>query len=148
MDRPSGMKGAGAGRRGLRAQLGATVVSAAGPYGYTISLGGSVALAVAELGSAGLVEALLLMLGAVAAFVALEAIAHGTLEPQPAPMDRPPSIWGNAHVLSAGGALCAVSAAIHLWTGWWMWAVVGFLATSVYFVGTALQRIVVRKIWE
>ncbi|MDX6556061.1 MAG: hypothetical protein QOD86_2256, partial [Miltoncostaeaceae bacterium] len=48
----------GAGRAGLRAQLSATASSAAGPYGYTISLGGSIALSVGMLGPPGLGEVL------------------------------------------------------------------------------------------
>jgi len=135
---------AGAGEAGVRAQLGATVISAAGPYGYTITFGGSTALASGRLGSPNLGEVLLLMLGAVTAFVLLELAARDALR---APADdRPPSIWGNAHVVSAGGALCLVWALLHVSSGAAMWAAVGLVATLAYFAGTAVQRVAVARL--
>jgi hypothetical protein len=132
----------GAGRAGLRAQLSATAASAAGPYGYTISLGGSIALAVGALGPPGLADVLLMMAGAVVAFVLLEAVAQGSLAPQASARDRPPSIWGNAHIPSAGATLCAVWAIVHHVDGVAAWGVTGFAVTSIYFVVTAVQRVV------
>jgi hypothetical protein len=126
---------------GLRSQLSAGAASAAGPYGYTISLGGSIAIAVDQLGSPHLGGALLMMLGAVAAFVALEVVAQRSVVPQPAQPDRPPSVWGNAHIPSAGAALCGVWGAIHLVDDEAGWLLTGFVATGVYFVVTAVQRI-------
>ena len=136
---------AGAGRAGLRAQLGATVASAAGPYGYTISLGGSTALGSDQLGTPHLFGALMLMTGAVLAFVVLEAVSHKSLRPQTIDEDHPPSIWGNAHVPSAGAALCAVLGVLQLVGGALGWALTGFIATATYFVVTALQRILVQR---
>jgi hypothetical protein len=146
--RQRGAGAAGAGRAGLRAQLSATAASAAGPYGYTISLGGSIALAVGALGPPGLGEVLVMMAGAVAAFVLLEALAQGSLAPQAAARDRPPSIWGNAHIPSAGTTLCAVWAIVHAVGGVPGWALTGFAATGIYFVVTAAQRVVTAAIQD
>ena len=137
---------AGAGHEGVRAQLASTVVSAAGPYGYTISLGGSSALATGRLGSPNLGEALLLMLGAVAGFVMLEAVTRTTLPADQTHRDVPPSIWGNAHVLSAGAALCLVWGLVHVVAGPLAWAGTGLVATVAYFAGTAIQRVAVRRL--
>jgi hypothetical protein len=130
----------------FRGELAATAASAAAAYGYTISLGGSIALAVGRLGAPNLGEILLLMAGAVAGFVALEGLAHGTLVPTTTARDRPPSIWGNAHVPAAGSALCLVWALLELDHGFMLWLAVGFVCTSVYFLGTVLQRIALRRL--
>ncbi len=125
----------------VRAQISATTASAAGAYGFTISLGGSIALANGVLGSPGLVDVLGMMLGAVAAFVLLEALAQGSLAPEPAVRDRPLSILGNAHIPSAGAALCAVWGLVHVLDGVAAWTVVGFASTGLYFLVTAVQRV-------
>ena len=125
----------------MRAQLAATAASAAGSYGYTISLGGSIALAVDALGGPGLGGVLAMMAGAVAAFALLEGMAQGSLEPRASAPDRPPSIWGNAHVPSAGAALCAVWAVLQAIEGVAGWAATGFAATAAYFAVTAAQRV-------
>lgn len=134
--------------RGLREQLSVTAASAAGAYGYTISLGGSIALAAAALGGPSLAEALAMMLGAVAAFVALELAARGSLDPhRPAP-DRPPSVFGNAHVLSAGAAICAAWAVVQAAAGPLAWGLMGLAVTALYFVITAAQRILIARIQD
>jgi hypothetical protein len=127
----------------LRAQLSATVAGAAGPYGYTISLGGSIALTVHRFGTPGYGQVMLLMAGAVVGFVTLEFIAQGSFKPiEPAP-DIPPTMWGNAHVPSAGGAISAVWGLVHVFGEPEAWAVTGFMATFVYFIVTSAQRIAV-----
>jgi hypothetical protein len=127
----------------LRAQVSSTLASAAGPYGYTISLGGATVLASGHLGSPPLLGALLLVLGAVAAFMGLEFLAQGSLVPGDPPSDRPPSVWGNAHVPSAGAAVAAVWGLVHRVGGSVAWFVTGFTATLVYFAVTAIQRMAV-----
>jgi hypothetical protein len=136
----------GPGHRGLRAQLSATVAGAAGPYGYTISLGGSISLTVHHLGSPGYGEVMLMMLGAVIGFVTLEFIAQGSFHPiVPAP-DIAPTMWGNAHVPSAGGAITAVWGLVHVFGEPFAWAVTGFTATSVYFTVSAAQRVTIARV--
>jgi hypothetical protein len=142
--RPPTDRSAGRGPR-FRAYLAATTASAAAPYGYTISLGGSIAVAGERLPGPGLLGALLLVIGAVAGFVVLEALAQRSLQPSATADDQPPSIMGNAHVPSAGGAIFSVWALLHLVTGLAGWAVTGFAATVVYFAVTAAQRIATRR---
>lgn len=130
---------------GLRRRLAVSVASAAGPYGYTISLGGSIAVATERLGSPHLAGALLLMLGAVAAFVALGTGAQGSIAPRALP-SAPPTVWGNAHVLSAGLALCAVWGVDDVLGGDAGWLATGFVATGVYLAGCAAQQAVVARL--
>lgn len=125
-----------------RTRLSSSVASAAGPYGYTISLGGSIALASGRLGHADLGDALLLMLGAVAAFVALEVVAQSSTAPGRTQDAERPSVWGNAHVPSAGAALCLVWALVHLVRAPWGWLVTGFAATAAFFLVTTAQHAV------
>ena len=130
----------------LRAQLSTTVAGAAGPYGYTISLGGSIALTVHHLGTPDYGEVILMMLGSVVGFVALEFIAQGSFRPiQPAP-DIAPTMWGNAHIPSAGGAITVVWALVHVFDEPFAWATTGFCATFVYFIVTAGQRVAVAAV--
>ena len=139
---------AGSGHRGLRAQLSATVAGATGPYGYTISLGGSIALTVHRFGSPSYGEVMLLMAGAVLAFLVLEFIAQGSFKPIEPAGDIPPTMWGNAHVPSAGGAISAVWGLVHVFGAPEAWAVSGFVATFVYFLVSAAQRIAVVMVRE
>jgi hypothetical protein len=130
----------------LRAQLSTTVAGAAGPYGYTISLGGSIALTVHHLGTPDYGEVMLMMLGAVFGFATLEFIAQGSFRPiVPAP-DIAPTMWGNAHVPSAGGAITVVWGLVHVFDEPFAWAFTGFAATFVYFLVTALQRVMVAAV--
>src|SRR3954447_17500428 len=100
--------------KAVRTQVATTVASAAGPYGYTITLGGSLALASNALGPPHLGDALLMMVGAVAAFVALEAAARGAVDRHGGSDAPPPSPLANAHIPSAGLALCAVWGLVHV----------------------------------
>jgi hypothetical protein len=129
--------------KAVRTQVATTVASAAGPYGYTITLGGSVALASNALGPPHLGSALLMMLGAVAAFVALEAAARGAVDTHGGGDAPPPSPLANAHVPSAGLALCAVWGLVHIAHAGAGWALTGFVATGVYFIVAALQRVAI-----
>lgn len=136
----------GDGPRELRRQLAATVSSAAGAYGYTIALGGSIAQAAHRLGGPVLGDALGMMLGAVAAFVLLETAAMGVRRPTaPAPQTHV-SVWGNAHVASAGGALCAAALIVRTLDDWPAWALTGFAVTALYFLLTALQKTAVAAV--
>jgi hypothetical protein len=88
------------------------------------------------------------MIGAVVGFVSLEAVARRSLAPSEQPArDSPPSVLGNAHVLSAGGAIFLVWLLVNAVGGVAGWALVGFAATFVYFLVTALQRIAIARFW-
>lgn len=122
-----------------RDQLRATVAGSAAPYGYTLTLGGSLALASGRLGSPRLIEILLLIGGAVVAFVLIEYAAYGSLEVRLATSARPVAVWGNAHLVSAGVAVSAVSGLVHLTGATLVWAACGFVATSIYLLVNAAQ---------
>src|SRR3954454_5402180 len=87
--------------KAVRTQVATTVASAAGPYGYTITLGGSTALASNALGPPHLGSALLMMSGAAPPSVALGAAARGVADPPAGDDPPPPSPLANAHVPSA-----------------------------------------------
>lgn len=130
----------------MRQQLSTTVASAASAYGYTLSIAGTTMLADERLGPPHLVGVLLLMTGAVLAFVVLETGAQGSLVPEEVDGEDRTSVWGNAHIPAAGGALCGVWGVVHALTGQVGWLVAGFVATTLYFLGTAAQRIVLRRL--
>jgi hypothetical protein len=124
----------------VRAQLRASVAASSAPYGFTLTVWGAGAVATSELGSPGLLGAFLLICGAVAGFVLVEAAAYGSLRIRPA--EGEPSamaIAGNAHIVSAGGAIAIVWVALQLVTTTAGWAVTGAAATAFYLVATALQ---------
>jgi hypothetical protein len=154
-DERPGRRGAGGRRgwrhaRGLREQIAVTDSSAAGAYGYTISFGGAIAIAIAigELGAPALGEALLLMAGAVIAFLTLELVAsRGALRIYRPPPDRPSPAFGNAHFVSAGVAICAAWLTVQLVGAPAAWAVMGFAVTAMNFLITATQRILVAR-WQ
>lgn len=85
------------------------------------------------------------MVGAVLAFMVLELLAASQPgDGQAAPeRDVPPSVWGNAHFVSAGAAIDGGWLVAHQVGGAGGWLLVGFVTTTVYFVLTAVQRIVV-----
>lgn len=126
-----------------------TSSSAAGAYGYTIGLGSSIAMAVDELRGPSPGEALLLMAGAVAAFMMLELYARGGSPDLRRPAaDRPHYIFVNAHFLSAGAAICAAWVVVHSVPAPTAWALMGFVVTALYFVIGAAQRIAIAALQE
>jgi hypothetical protein len=84
-----------------------------------------------------------MMLGAVSAFVALEAAARGAVHPAGGTEAPPPSPLANAHVPSAGLSLCAVWGLVQVAHAGAGWALTGFVATGVYFIVAALQRVAI-----
>lgn len=123
-------------RRSLR--IGVAASSA--PYGYTITIWSSGAVSMDLLGKPHVASALLYVAGAATAFLAVQVGAYGTLRVRLQPGPPPPiAAWGNAHFLSAGGAVLAVWGAERLLDSEAGWAVAGFLATSLYLTLNALQ---------
>lgn len=83
--------------------LRSAVAASSAPYGYTLTVWASGAIAISLLGTPDLLDVVLLMAGAVWAFVSIEALAYGSvaLRVRIAP---PPevTIWGSAHWISSG----------------------------------------------
>ena len=125
----------------VSAELATTIASAAVPYGYTVSLGGSIALASERLGAPHVGGALLLMSGAVAGFVLLDAATVGARSSSDRGEPPTPSVWRNAHVPSIGAALGLVWAVVHVFGGPLAWGLTGLAATATYFLVTACQNV-------
>jgi hypothetical protein len=125
---------------GIRDQLRSSVAASSAPYGYTLTVWGSGAVAISQLGSPGAFQVLLLIAGAVAGFVLVEAAAYGSLSIRPASGEPTQMVLvGNAHLLSAGGAVVLVWALLHAVTTGVGWLVAGFAATVAYLVVSAAQ---------
>jgi hypothetical protein len=106
-------------------------------------------MAVDELRGPSPGEALLMMAGAVVAFMILELYARGgSPELRQPTADRPHYIFVNAHFLSAGAAICAAWAVVHSVPAPAAWGLVGFVVTALYFLIGAAQRIAIAGLQE
>jgi hypothetical protein len=124
----------------LQASLRTSIAVSTAPYGYTLTVWGSGAAAITQLGNPTLPDVLLFMAGAVVSFLTLEALAYGSVALRV--ISGPPptvTVWGSAHWLSAGIAILAVWGIDHLVHGLAGWALAGLLATALYLLLNALQ---------
>ena len=126
-------------RASYRETLRAVTRASAGPYGYTLTVWSSGMIAIDRLGHPHLAGVLLLAVGGVAGFLAVETLAHGSLaERVPgAPTARGQAFWANAHVLAIALAILAVWAVTAVTAAPIGWLLTGFLATSIYLAGNA-----------
>ena len=110
----------------LRNSLRSSVAASTAPYGYTLTVWASGATAISLLGTPDLPDVLLLMAGAVCAFVSIETFAYGSLASR-IRVGPPPqvTVWGSAHWISSGLAILAVWASDHLVHGPAGWALSG-----------------------
>jgi hypothetical protein len=128
---------------GFRASLRAATAASATPYGYTITTWASGTLTATTIGAPHLLDVLLVIAGAVVAFVLVEGAAHGSVaavtggSPPPAV-----PVWARLHVLPAGGAVVLVWAADHAIDATAAWISAGFVATATYLLLGALQTTV------
>ncbi len=117
----------------LRRQLQTSGSGSGGPYGYSLTVWGTGTVGIDELGKPGVGQVLLLVAGAVAAFVLVEAFAYGSLRPQRARAPEPTrALWGNAHWLAAGGAIVLAWAVDRILGTGVAWALGGFAATAAF----------------
>lgn len=124
----------------LRESLRSSVAVSTAPYGYTLTIWGSGAINIKLLGNPSLLDILLFMAGAVAAFLLIEAVAYGSLALHVAFGPPPPvTVWGSAHWLSAGLSIIAVWGLAHLVRGPGAWALTGLIATALYLLVNATQ---------
>lgn len=123
-----------------RTHLQAAVASSAAPYGYTLTVWTSGAVATHADGVPSTLEALLFLAGAVAGFAAVGAAAHGSAA-QLLRAERAPNVrlWGAFHVPSVGLAIGCAALVAHLVHGVLAWPLVGCLATITYLVVIAAQ---------
>lgn len=130
----------------FRRQLQVSVSAAAAPYGYTLVIFSTGALAEGAIGNPRLPEVLLYLAGAVLGFVLVELLAFGRLRVRlREPSREPLEAWGYAHFLSAGLAVLIAWAALQVVDTVIGWGLVGFLATSAYLVVNAAQTLLARR---
>lgn len=126
--------------RQYRPHLQAAVANSASSYGYTLAIWTSGAVMTHSRGIPSGFEAILFLLGAVAGFAAVGAVAHGTLSGVMKPPNaRQVRLWGGFHLLSAGlaaGGAIMIAALIHSPVAW---PIDGFVVTSIYLSGLAAQ---------
>lgn len=123
-----------------RDHLQAAVVASAAPYGYTLTVWTSGAVAMHARGLPSAWQALLFLAGAVAGFAAVGAAALGgpgrVLRSSRATAVR---LWGAFHVPSVGLAIGAVALVVDLVHSALAWPLVGFAATATYLLAIAAQ---------
>ncbi len=116
------------------------VAASSAPYGYTLTVWCSGAISIHSLGLPSPHHVFLFLVGGVAAFLAVEAIAYGTLRVRLIRADPVTvAVWGNAHLLTAGIAVACVWASAELVGGTAAWPLNGFVATAVYLLLNSLQ---------
>ncbi len=128
--------------------LRSTVAASAFPYGYTLTIWTSGAVLAHTRGAPSTVDALLYMAGAVAGFLAVAVAAFRGFRIRTDPGPTTFSLWDAAHFGSIGGAIGVAVLVAHLVHARPAWAIDGFLATSVYLTGTALQLAVGRAFFR
>jgi len=135
--------------RRYRKNLRSSVAASAAPYGYTLTVWSSGAVAIDQLGKPHLAQILLFMAGAVLAFVLVEVVAYGSLRVRLVSGDAPAiAVWGNAHWVSAGVAILAVWGVDHALSRTPGWAASGFLATGLYLLLNAAQVTAASRVEE
>ncbi|MCB0876950.1 MAG: hypothetical protein R2718_05130 [Solirubrobacterales bacterium] len=126
--------------KGYRAHLQSAVAASAAPYGYTLTIWTSGAVATHARGIPTAWEALLFLLGAVLGFGVTAAVAYG----------RPTEIfasrqhgfvrlWGAFHLLSVGLAIAGVALVVEIFDSSIVWLLVGLIATTTYLMTIAAQ---------
>jgi hypothetical protein len=129
------------GSRRYRAALRTTVATSALPYGYTLTVWTTGAILSHARGIPDTGEALLLLVGAVAAYALVGGIAFGGLSEQLAPPQARAAVWGALHLISVGAAIVAATAVAHTVQGTVAWPLDGFVVTAVYLLVSALQLV-------
>ena len=130
----------------LRERLRESGATAAGPYGYTLTIWGAGMLGINVLGSPSPIEVFAFVVGAVFGFVAVETAAWGDPRPRSA---RPPSavmaIWGNAHVPAAAGSILLAWLVDSVIDADVAWIAAGFAATAAYLVLSAVESLAAER---
>jgi hypothetical protein len=124
-----------------RGNLQAAVAASAAPYGYTLTVWTSGAVTThAEGGTPSALDAVLLLLGAVAGFVVVGTFAYHGFRASLAP-GRPQQVevWAGVHVPSVGLSILVVVGLCAVLTGHLLWLLVGFVTTVTYLVVIGLQ---------
>lgn len=123
-----------------RIHLQTAVASSAAPYGYTLTIWTSGAVITHAQGLPTGLEAILFLLGAVAGFFVVGALAHGS----PSGFLLPPEstrvrLWGGFHLPSVGLAIAGAALVSELVHNSLAWFLVGLVVTSIYLTVIAAQ---------
>ena len=123
-----------------RYHLRGVIAASAAPYGYTLTLWTTGAVASHAEGLPSALDALLLLAGAVAGFALVGTYAFGSINevliPRTAGEVR---VWGGMHLPSVGSSILLVALIIHTVRGVWVWPVVGLVATATYLLVIGVQ---------
>jgi hypothetical protein len=122
-----------------KSALRATVAASAAPYGYTLTIWTSGAVLSHARGIPSTTQALLFLIGAVAAYALVGGLAFGGFSEQLAPEPARSAVWGGLHLFSVGLAIGAASLVAHTVHDDAAWALGGFLATGLYLAASASQ---------
>lgn len=125
---------------GYRQYLRGVVGASAAPYGYTLTVWTTGAIAMHAHGALpSSVDALLFLAGAISGFGIVSAYAfgiNGSFSPGPRGEIR---TWGGMHLPSVGLSIALATAMSEVVDGWLIWPLVGFTATTTYLLVTGLQ---------
>lgn len=115
------------------------MAASAAPYGYTLTVWTSGAVLSHARGIPSTVNALLFLVGAVTAYALVGGLAFGGFSDHLAPEPARAVVWGALHFFSVGLAIAVVSLVAHGVQSDAAWPIGGFLATSLYMLGSAAQ---------
>jgi hypothetical protein len=125
--------------RRYKSALRATVAASAAPYGYTLTIWTSGAVLSHARGIPTSADALLFLVGAVAAYALVGGVAFGGFSEQLAPEPARSVMWGGLHLFSVGLAIGAATLVAHIVQGTAAWPLGAFLVTALYLLASASQ---------
>lgn len=126
-------------RSRYKSALATSVAASAAPYGYTLTIWTTGAVLSHARGIPSALEALLFLVGAVAAYGIVASLAMRGLSEHLVPGPVRSAVWGGLHFFSVGLAIGVASAVAHLVRDTAAWPIGGFLATAIYLLGSASQ---------
>ncbi len=122
-----------------RSALRAAVAASAAPYGYTLTIWTSGAVLSHARGIPSSAEALLFLVGAVAAYAIVGGLAFGGFSEQLVPEPGRSAVFGGLHLFSVGLAIAAATLVAHFVQSIAAWPLGAFLVTALYLLASASQ---------
>ncbi len=122
-----------------RSALRATVAASAAPYGYTLTIWTTGAILSHARGIPTTTDALLLLVGAVAAYALVGGLAFGGMSEHLVPEPSRAAVWGGLQFISVGLAIVAATLVANVVHNIGAWPLDGFLVTGIYLVAAASQ---------
>jgi hypothetical protein len=120
--------------------LRSAVASSAAPYGYTLTVWTSGAVATHDLGTPNAGRVLLFLAGALTGFMAAGLLAHGSVaSPLGERKSQSVRLWGGVHVVPIVAAIAVTSLICTVIHDAGAWPAIGFAGTLIYLVGLAAE---------